>query len=305
MPFSAQQSEKVNSMPLLQSIYELRNACRIGMSSASEFLEEGEQRQVENLIASADRIVQRLSSKRGFPVGAVLKIPTPMTSTLNTSKSSDLGPIEAYPEKFNLLSSTCSPGEVQDSHPAYPSVHSFHQPASLTGSPAVVAPLLAEKNISTSTKHVNQVRLAESMAPTSDFAFSQYVNEAASGASPGHFRSVCNGQIPRKSDACKLDLSQKDAAASPSPPAVIPIIPSSSSTLADQLNPASAIVNVTLINSTSSTTVFQSQPGVIYGNSMVAIGSSGSRFVHPGMYNGLLCLTANVHVLGNCGKRVA
>lgn len=295
MPFSVQQPEKVNSLPLLQSIYELRNACRIGMSSASEFLEEGEQRQVENLIASADRIVQRLSSKRGLPVGAVLKIPTPITYALNTSKSSHLGPIEAYPEKFNLLTSTCSPGEVQHNHPAYPSVHSFPQPAPLTGSPAVVAPLLPEKNISTSTKHVNQVRLAESMAPASDFAFSQYINEAASGASPGHFRSIGSGQIPRKSDVCKWDLSQKGASASPSPPAVIPIIPSSSLTVADQLNPASAIVNVTLINSTSSTTVFQSQPGVKYGNSVVAIGSNGSKFVQPGMYIGLLCLV-KVHV---------
>lgn len=271
-------------MPLLQSIYELRNACQIGMSSASELLEEGEQRQVENLIASADRIVQCLSSKRALPVRAVLKIPTPITSTLNISKSSDVGPFETYPETFNLISSTCSPGEVQDNHPAYHAVPSFPQPASLTGSPAVVAPLLPEKNIPTSTNHVNQVRLVKSTVPTSDFAFSQFVNEAASRASPGHFRSVCSGQTPRKSDACKLDLPQIGASASPSPPAVITIIPSSSSTVADQLNPASDIVNVTLINSISTTTLFQSQPGVKFGNSMVAIGSNGSRFVHPGMY---------------------
>lgn len=252
--FSVQQPENVNSMPLLQSIYKLSKACEMEMISASKFLEEGDQQQVECLIASANRIVEHLSIKKALPVSALLKTSKPNTSTLNNSKSSNCSSRDVYPEKFNLLSSTqcalpCSPREDYDSLPAYPTIPSFSPLPSPSGNPTDLptpandATLLTENNTSTSTKHVNQVNLAGSMLPNSDFAFFQSGNEAASVASPAHFKPVCSDQIPRIAGACKNYLSQEGAPASPS----------SSSTVADHFNPAAPIVKLTPVNSTSFT----------------------------------------------------
>ena len=252
--FSVQQPENVNSMPLLQSIYKLSKACEMEMISASKFLEEGDQQQVECLIASANRIVEHLSIKKALPVSALLKTPIPNTSTLNNSKSSDRSSRDVYPEKFNLFSSTqcalpCSPREDYDSLPAYSTIPSFSPSASPSGIPSDLSTavndvtLLTENNTSTSTKHVNQVNLAGSMLPNSDFAFFQSGNEAASVASPAHFKPVCSDQIPRIASACKNYLSQEGAPASPS----------SSSTVADHFNPAAPIVKLTPVNSTSFT----------------------------------------------------
>lgn len=252
--FSVQQAENVNSMPLLQSIYELSKACQMEMISASEFLEEGDQQQVECLIASANRIVEHLSIKKALPVSALLKTPKPNTSTPNNSKSIDRSSRDVYPEKFNLFSSTqcavpCSPREDYDSLPAHPTISSFSPSASLSGIPTDLptavndVTLLTDNDTSTSTKHVIQVNLAGSMLPNSDFAFFQSGNEAASVASPAHFKPVCSDQIPRIAGACKNYLSQEGA----------PTSPSSSSTVADHFNPAAPIVKLTPVNPTSFT----------------------------------------------------
>lgn len=259
--FSVQQPENVNSMPLLQSIYQLSKACQMEMISASKFLEEGEQQQVECLIASANRIVEHLSIKKALPVSALLKTPKPNTCILNNSKSSDRSLRDVYPEKFNLFSSTqcalpCSPREDHNSLPAYPTIPSFSPSGIPTDMPTAVndvAPLPTENNISTSTKHVNQVNLAESILPNSDFAFFQSGNEAASVASPARCKPVCSSQIPKIADACKNYLSEEGAPASPSSPAVTHILQSSSSTVADYFNPAAPIVKLTPVNSASFT----------------------------------------------------